>query len=141
MTTSRNLAIQGAVLVLLSLTTGLIGPALVNSRMGLSSHLAAMMGGTLLLALAGVWSHVQLTPRGERWAVWLLGYGNFANWLATLLAAAWNAGGGMMPIAARGRIAQPWQDGLIAGLLVTLSLAMIAGTALVLYGLIKRRAA
>lgn len=138
MTTSRILAIQGAVLMVLGLITGLIGPALANPRMGLSSHLAAMMGGLMLLALAGVWSLVRLTPRGERWALWLLGYGNFANWLATLLAAVWNAGGNMMPIAAPGRTALPWQDGVVAGLLVTLSAATIAGMVLVLWGLVRR---
>lgn len=139
MSAARRLAAMGALLILLGLVTGLIGPMLANPRMGLSSHLAAMMGGGLLLALAGAWDHVRLTPAGERCALWLLGYGNFANWLATLLAAAWNAGGGMMPIAAGGRVAASWQEGVVGGLLISLSLASITGAALVLWGILRDR--
>jgi hydroxylaminobenzene mutase len=107
--------------------------------MGLSSHLAALMGGGLLLALAAAWPLVRLSPGAERATVWLLGYGNLANWLATLLAAVWGAGAMTMPIAAAGRSALAWQEGFVTFLLYSLSLAMFAGMALVLWGLIKAR--
>lgn len=137
--TSSQLAILGTVLVMLSLLTGLASGALANPRMGLSSHLAAMMGGTLLLALAGVWHRVVLSPRLDRLAFWLLAYGNAANWAATLLAAIWGAGATSMPIAAGGSQAAAWQEGLVMALLVSLSLAMIAGIALVIMGLLAAR--
>lgn len=134
---ARRLAITGAALVLLGLLTGLVSGQMANPRMGLSSHLAGMMGGTLLLALAAIWPMVRLLPRVEAWAVGLLGFGFTANWLATLLAALWGAGGESMPIAGAGHSAAPWQEGLVTTLLIALSLATLAGSVLVLYGLIK----
>jgi hydroxylaminobenzene mutase len=134
--TARQLALLGAVLVMLGLLTGLGGAAYANPRMGLSSHLAAMMGGTLLLALSACWHRVALSPRLDRAAFWLLVYGNLANWAATLLAAIWGGGGKMMPTAGAGRHGTDWQEGLIGLLLVSLSLAMIAGVGLVIKGLL-----
>ena len=119
---ARRLAITGAALVLLGLLTGLVSGQMANPRMGLSSHLAGMMGGTLLLALAAIWPMVRLLPRVEAWAVSLLGFGFTANWLATLLAALWGAGGESMPIAGAGHSAAPWQEGLVTTLLIALSL-------------------
>lgn len=137
----RRLAIIGAGLVLAGLLTGFVSGQLNNPRMGLSSHLAALSGGTLLLALAGVWSHVRLTARGESWAVGLLGFGMVANWLATLLAALWGAGRETMPLAAGGRQASAVQEGLVTALLVSLSAAVVAGMVLVLIGLVQGRRA
>lgn len=139
--TARDLALLGAALVLLSLLTGLISGGLANPRMGLSSHLAAMMGGTLLLALAAVWRWVALPVGQDRLTFWLLAYGNVANWAATLLAAAWGAGAGSMPIAAGANQAAQWQEGLVMALLISLSLTMIAGMALVIKGLLAARKA
>jgi (hydroxyamino)benzene mutase len=132
---SPRLALLGALLVLASLLTGIAAGAMANPRMGLSSHLAGMMGGTLLLALAAIWPMVRLSPRAEVWAVGLLGFGFTANWLATM----WGAGSETMPIAGAGHSAAPWQEGLVAALLIALSLATIAGIALVLSGLVKGR--
>ena len=135
----RQLAILGVGLVLLGLFTGFASGQLANPRMGLSSHLEALMNGTLMLALAGVWGHIRLSARAEGWAVWLLGYGSLANWLATLLAAIWGAGRETMPIAAQGHSALPWQETVVMALLGSLSVAMVAGFALVLYGLVRAR--
>lgn len=135
----RRLAMLGAGLVLAGLLTGFVSGQLANPRMGLSSHLAALSGGTLLLALAGVWSHISLAPRSERWAVGLLGYGMVANWLAALLAAIWGAGRETMPLAAAGRQAGTVQEGLVTALLVSLSAAVVAGLVLVLIGLMQGR--
>jgi (hydroxyamino)benzene mutase len=139
--TARQLALLGAVLVMLGLLTGLGGAAYAIPRMGLSSHLAAMMGGTLLLALSACWHRVALSPGLDRLAFWLLVYANLANWAATLLAAIWGAGAGSMPIAAGANRAADWQEGLVMALLLSLSLAMIAGVALVIKGLLAGRKA
>lgn len=136
---ARRLALLGALLVLVSLLTGIVAGAMANPRMGLSSHLAAMAGGTLLLALAAVWPMVRLSPRAESWAVGLLGFGMSANWLATFLAALWGAGGESMPIAGGGHQAAAWQEGLVSGLLIALSLASLIGAVLVILGLINGR--
>jgi hydroxylaminobenzene mutase len=139
--TARDLALAGAVLVLLGLLTGLISGSLANPRMGLSSHLAAMIGGTLLLAVAAAWRWVVLSPGLDRLAFWLLVYANLANWAATLLAAVWGAGAGSMPIAAGANRAADWQEGLVMALLISLSLAMIVGVVLAIKGLLAGRKA
>ena len=136
--TGRKLMGSGAALVLLGLLTGLVSPGFVNPRMGLSSHLAGLSGGTLLIALGAGWTHVVLPAPARRAAGWLLGLGFLANWLATLLAALWGAGDGMMPLASGDHVAAPWQEAVVAGLLIALSLAVIAGMALVCWGLARR---
>lgn len=137
--TARRLALLGAILFTLGLLTGWISGTLVNPRMGLSSHLEGLMNGILLLALAGCWGHVRLSPGQERWCVRLLVFGTFANWFTTLLAAWWGAGENSMPIASAGHRAAWWQEGLVMALLIALSLAMMAGIGLVIKGLIAGR--
>ncbi len=137
--TVSSLCILGAVLVLLGLLTGFVSGQLANPRMGLASHLEGLMNGTLLFALAGIWGHVRLGARAERWTLWLLAYGSLANWLATFLAALWCAGGQTMPLTAAGRQAAAWQEGLVTFLLVSLSFAMVAAVVLVLAGLLRAR--
>ncbi|MFM5950391.1 MAG: hypothetical protein ACKOPM_14400 [Novosphingobium sp.] len=136
---ARQLAILGAVLVLLGLLTGFLSGQMANPRMGLASHLEGLMNGTLLFALAAIWPLVQLPPRAEGWTVGLLGFGSLANWLATFLAALWGAGAETMPLTAAAHRAAAWQESLVTALLITLSFAMVAAIAMVLYGLIKGR--
>ena len=75
-----------------------------------------------------------------RTAFWLIVYGTYANWLTTLLGAAWGAGGRMMPIAAAGFEAGHLQESVVTFGLLSLSLAMVAGSGLVLWGLSRSRA-
>ena len=131
----RRLQQLGVVLFLLGLLTGLTVPALGNPRMGLASHLEALMNGTFLVVLGLLWPHLRLGARPRAVAFGLAIYGAFANWLATLLAAVWRAGNSMMPMAAQGGVGTPGQEAAIKALLVSLSLAMIASSALVAYGL------
>lgn len=134
--TARRFALLGATLVMLGLLTGLISGSLANPRMGLSAHLEGIMNGTLMLALAGGWNHVRLSPKLESWCFGLLAFGTLANWLATLLAAIWGAGRTMMPIATGAHQAAAWQEQLVTVMLLALSLAVIAGVALLIKGLL-----
>ncbi len=137
--TGRKLMLAGTVLVLIGMITGLVSNSLANPRMGLSSHLAALGGGTLLIALGAGWRKVVLGPRAERWAAGLLIFGNYANWLATFLAALWGAGRSMMPIAGGTQDGSALQEAVVGGLLISLSLAVIAGLGLTIKGLIAAR--
>jgi hydroxylaminobenzene mutase len=65
-------------------------------------------------------------------------FGTFANWIATLLAGLWGAGG-MTPIAGGGAVGTPLQETLVAVLLLSLSFAMLASGAIVLWGLRRPR--
>lgn len=134
---ARPLLALGAILFLLGLLTGLVIPALASSRIGLASHLEGVMNGTFLLVLGAIWHRVRLPGGLEGVCFWLLVYGTFANWLFTLLAGVFGAGG-MMPIAGGGATAEPWQEGLVRFGLVTLSFAMVAGCGLLVWGLLRR---
>lgn len=131
---SHRLLQLGFALFLLGLLTGFLVPALANPRMALSSHLEGVLNGIFLVALGLVWPRLVLGPRAAAVTFWLAIYGTFANWGATLLAAAWGAGRSM-PIAAGSHAGTSGQESLILFLLLSLSAAMVALCGLVLWGL------
>jgi hydroxylaminobenzene mutase len=131
---------MGMLLFLLGLLTGFVSPTLANSRMGLSSHLEGVMNGTFLIALGLIWPKLLLGRPALAVAFWLAIYGTFANWIATLLAAAWGAGAPMMPIAAAGHTGSGVEETVIRFLLLSVGLAMVAICMLSLWGLRMRPA-
>jgi hydroxylaminobenzene mutase len=124
----------GILLFLLGLLTGLAGPRLKNPRMGLASHLEGVMNGMFLIILGLIWPRLGLSHAWLAVTFWLIVYAAFANWLATLLAAAWGAGT-LMPIAAGTRRAAPGRERVIGFLLISLALCVIAACVLILVGL------
>ncbi len=130
----------GVVLFLLGLLTGFVTPMMENPRMGLASHVQGVINGMLLVLLGLLWSRLLLGRMALLVLFWLALYGTFANWLATLLAAWWGAGR-LMPIAAAGFEGTPGQEAVVAFLLLSLSLALVAACALLLWGLRRPQAA
>ncbi len=135
---SLNLVRLGAVLFMLGLVTGLFSSFAPNPRMGLSAHLEGVMNGAFLMALGAAWPHVRLGAAAEKAAFALLAYGTCVNWLSVTLAAMWNTGA-MTPIASPAPTAAPWQEAIVNGGLISISLAMIAGVGLVIRGLFAAR--
>jgi hydroxylaminobenzene mutase len=131
----RRLLRLGMLLFLLGLVTGLLMPALANPRMGLSSHLEGLMNGMLLMILGLLWHRLRLSRHLAAVAFGLAVYGAYVNWATTLAAAFWGAGGAMMPMAAQGRTGTPVQELLVKFGLVSLTLAILVGCGLVLWGL------
>jgi hydroxylaminobenzene mutase len=125
----------GIVLFLLGLLSGFAVPKLANPRMGLTSHLEGVMNGMFLAILGLLWPQLDLSHAWLVTTFSLAVYGTYANWLATLLAGAWGAGETNMPIAAGGRRGSPFQETFINFLLISLSLAMVAASILVIIGL------
>jgi len=136
-TTARRLVFHGALLFLLGLLAGFVAPSAINPRMGLSAHLEGVMNGTFLLALGAVWSHVRLSPRAEAWSVRLILYAAYVNFASVLLGALTGASR-LMPIAGQGHTGPAWAEAIVAFGLVTISIAMVAGVALVLAGVARR---
>ena len=134
-TFDRRLLQLGMVLFLLGLLTGFVVPAVANPRMALSSHLEGVQNGIFLLVLGAFWGRLHLGPRTQRVAFWLAVYGTFVNWATTLAAAAWGAGGAMMPFAAAGYTGTSAQELLIGFGLMSLSVAMLVVCGVVLWGL------
>ena len=130
----RALMRAGVLLFLLGLLTGLAVPLMQIPRMALSSHLEGVMNGMLVMILGLLWPKLSLPAWASTATFWLALYGTFANWLATLLSAAWGAAA-LMPIAGQGAVGTPLAEGIVAALLGSLTLAMIAVCGFVLWGL------
>lgn len=131
----RLLFTLGLVLFLLGLLIGFAIPALKNPRMALSSHLEGVLNGMFLVLLGLLWPHLHLPHAWGVTAVALIVYAAYANWLATLLAAAWNAGRKLAPIAATDHVASAAKEGVVGFLLVSLAVAIVAGVGIVIAGL------
>jgi hydroxylaminobenzene mutase len=129
----------GMFLFLLGLITGILETQFANPRMGLAAHLEGVMNGIFLIGLGAIWTQVKLSPVLKRSAYWSVLYGTYANWGVTALAAIFGAGA-LSPITAPGRSAQRWQETLITLGFVSVSLAIIAASILVLWGLRKKAA-
>jgi hydroxylaminobenzene mutase len=138
-TSGQWLILLGLALFLLGLLTGLASAGFANPRMGLAAHIEGVMNGMFLAVLGLVWPRAALGATAARVACWLVVYAAFANWLATTLSGVWGAGSPMMPIAGLGMTGSALQEHFIKFLLITLAIAMVAGVAMVIWGLWRAR--
>jgi hydroxylaminobenzene mutase len=134
----RRLIWHGMFLFLLGLLTGFVETKFANPRMGLAAHLEGVMNGTFLVALGAVWMEVRLSAKLKAAAYWSALYGAYVNWAATALGAAWGIAS-LSPITGAGHSALPWQEGFITALFMSVGLAIVGSSIMVLWGL--RRAA
>jgi len=112
--------------------------------MGLAAHLEGVMNGMLLLILGAVWQELRLGARAQAVAFWTLLYGTYANWGFTTLAAIWGTVG-LSPVTAEkliaaGRSAAAWQENFVLAGFISVGLAMLTSTSMVLWGLRARNA-
>src|SRR5262249_12240321 len=118
----RTLLKAGTILFLLGLLTGLVVPAFAVPRIGLSSHLEGIFNGVVLIALGLMCPRLHLT-RQLQWHTFSLAiYGTYTNWFVTLISAASGAAG-MMPISGGGSTGGSVMEGVVAFMLITLSIA------------------
>jgi hydroxylaminobenzene mutase len=130
----RRLLWHGMLLFLLGLLVGLVEQRFSNPRMGLAAHLEGVMNGTFLVALGAIWADVRLSARVKGAAYCGALYGAYANWVVTTLAAVFGTAA-MTPITAAGYTAKPWQEGLVMFGFVSVGIAMVGSSVLVLCGL------
>lgn len=138
---ARRLVFHGALLFLIGLLTGLLVGLARNTHMALSAHLEGVMNGTFLLVLGAAWGHVRLPARAEKAAVGLLLYGTYVNWGTTLLSGMTGAGAKLLPIGGAGHHGPAWAEAIVPVGLVSLSIAMLLGVALVVWGAARKVAA
>jgi len=136
--TNRRLLWHGMFLFLAGLLIGLAEEKFNNPRMGLAAHLEGIMNGTFLVALGAIWAQVKLSPRLKAAAYWSALYGTYGNFAVTTLAAIFGTAA-MTPITAAGHSAQPLPERLVTVGFMTVGIAIIASSILILWGL--RRAA
>ena len=134
----RRLMWHGMFLFLLGLLTGLVEQHFTNPRMGLAAHLEGLMNGIFLVALGAIWAEVRLSAGPKAGAYWSALYGTYANWAVTTLAAIFGAAS-LSPVTGAGHSALPWQETVVTIGFMTVGIAIIAASILVLWGL--RRAA
>ena len=133
--TTERLVWHGMFLFLLGLLTGFTLPLLKVARLGLSSHLEALMGAFFLMILGLIWGRVKLQPRARTVAFGLALYAAYMNWGAVLLAGVFG-GSKMLPIASGGQAAGAgWQETLISCGLTTCAFAILICSSLILWGL------
>ena len=137
---NRSLMWHGMFLFLLGLISGFVEQKFVNPRMGLAAHLEGVMNGIFLVALGCAWSYVKLSQRMKAGAYWIVLYGTYVNWATTALAAALGTFA-LSPITGAGHHGQPWQESLITALFMSVGIATLVSTLLVLWGFRKSAAA
>jgi (hydroxyamino)benzene mutase len=129
----RDLLWHGMFLFLLGLLVGLVEAKLANPRMGLAAHLEGVMNGILLLAVGAVWAEVRLGGRAKAACYWVVLYGAYANWAFTTFAAVAGTAA-MSPITGSGHTGQPWQEALVTAGFISVGLAIIGASLLLLWG-------
>ena len=132
--TKRRLLWHGMFLFLLGLLTGFVELKFANPRMGLAAHLEGVMNGTFLVALGAAWMEVKLSTRLEATAYWSALYGTYANWGVTILAAIFGTAA-LSPITGAGQSGQPWQESVVTIGFMSVGLAIVASSILVLWGM------
>jgi hydroxylaminobenzene mutase len=130
----RRLLWYGMTLFLIGLFTGLAQQHFANIRMALAAHLEGVMNGTFLLAVGAIWSEVRLSSRASALAYWALLSGTYGNWAVTTVAAVFGTVA-LSPITGAGHGAAPWQEALVTMGFVTVGIAIISASVLLLWGL------
>jgi hydroxylaminobenzene mutase len=125
---------HGFLLIALALATGVFVGVMPVPRLGLSAHLSGLMGGMVLILVGVVWPCFELTPLQQFVVEWGWMYANYANWLVCLIGA-FTGAGRLTPLAGNGATGSPVTEGLVAFLLVTISMFAMAAGVLSVWGL------
>jgi len=132
----RRLMFHGICLFLLGLLTGFAEQHFANVRMGLAAHLEGVINGTFLLALGAAWPHVRLSATPAATAFWMTLYGTYVNWFMTLLAAIFGTAA-LSPITGVGHSGLPWQESLVTAGFMSVGIAIVVASVMILFGLRK----
>lgn len=125
---------HGILLFIVGLLTGVLIPVFANPRIGLSAHVATLMGAMFLVILGILWGGLRLSDAASRAAFWLAVLGSYLSWLALVAAAVFGTSRAT-PIAGAGHSAAAWQEFMVGAGLGVGSVAIFASSAMVLYGL------
>jgi (hydroxyamino)benzene mutase len=131
---ARLLIFAGMLLFLLGLFSGIAVQLFHNPRLAVSGHLLALMNGLFLMIVGAIWNRFNLSDRLRNIASTLVIFGGYANWILTLLGAAWGTHR-LTPIAGAGFEALSWQEGAIMVGLGVMIVGMVSGVGLLTYGL------
>jgi hydroxylaminobenzene mutase len=128
---------HGMVLFLLGLLTGFAEQHFANVRMGLAAHLEGLMNGIFLLAPGAIWTNVRLSATATAIAFWTVLYGTYLNWLMSVLAAIFGTAA-LSPITGAGHSGQPRQETFVTVGFMSVGIAIVIASALILWGVRKQ---
>ena len=94
------------------------------------------MNGIFLLALGGIWTHVRLSTTATTIAFWTVLYGTYLNWFTTVLAAIFGTAA-LSPITGAGHSGQPWQETFVTVGFMSVGIAIVIASVLIVWGLRK----
>lgn len=132
----RRLMAHGFLLILAALVIGLFMQRLPSPRMGLATHLEALMLGMLLILLGLAWRRFVLPQRALALLGWLPIVGADASVAMHFFAALYPAGGTWMPLAAPGVEGTPWQEWLVSAGMYVIGVTMLPAMAIALWGML-----
>ncbi len=132
---AHRLVQAGLAMFVLAAVIGLFVQKFALPRVALSAHLIGILQGVFFIALGSAWSRLVLGPGLSRLAFWLLLYGGVAALGADLLAAAWGAGGSIVPLAAGSAKGTAFQEALVNAGFRSAGAAIIIAPLLLLWGL------
>ena len=89
------------------------------------------------LLLEPIWAHVRLSPSATTVAYWAALYGTYVNWLMTILAATFGTAT-LSPITGAGHSGLPWQESFVTIGFMSVGIAIIASSVLIIWGLRKK---
>ena len=126
---------MGCLLFLIALLAGIMVPSFAVPRLGLSTHLLGITQGIFLMVIGLVWPRLRTSRPIGTAGMFLVLYGCFGPWTANLLAAILGAGNALLPLAAGPARGTSLQEGIIAILLRSGAVSLIAALLLILWGL------
>jgi len=130
----RRLLWHGVLIAFLSLAAGGVVPAFVNPRMAVTAHVGGIMTGMLTASFGLIWGDIRLGPAALRTLFSLTVYQGYTQTAGLVLAAAFGTSR-TTPLAGAGHVGAPWQEAVVAVLLVTGAVAILACCVLALRGL------
>lgn len=137
---ARQILFHGGLMTLLSLLSGFTVYFAVAPRIALSSHTVGLLQGVTLIAIAGAWHLLKLSPASLKIIKYTLIIGFYGNWMSLQLAALWGAGKSGFPILGN-QIpdgAAPWQD-LTVTILGILSVLVVVSAALIAWAAYSKK--
>ena len=134
----RRLLWHGVMIAFLSLVEGAFVQTLTNPRMALTAHVGGIMTGMLTGLFGLVWGDVRLGVGMLRALFWLTVYQGYTQTAGLVLAAAFGTSR-TTPLAGAGYAGAPWQEAVVAFLLTTGAVAVLACCGLTLWGLRRPR--
>lgn len=133
----RNLLAHGFFLIFGALVLGLFIQRLPSPRMGLATHLEALMLGMLLLLLGLAWRRFSLPEWARSVLAWLPVVGAYCSVAMHLFAACFPSGEYWMPIAAAGAQGEPWQERIVTIGMYAIGLSLLPSMGIACWGVLR----